>query len=100
VPNVSLLLLKVAKLALDLAGQGCHTERMLNPDQLADLLKTRSAAELADLSGLSVKTIYRLRDKETSPTLATVQRLLDALSGRRYVPVVSDPVAKPEGESQ
>jgi predicted transcriptional regulator len=43
---------------------------------LIDRLKSVSAPRLAAASGVSVKTIYRIRLGETSPTMRTVDQLM------------------------
>jgi hypothetical protein len=52
---------------------------MLTRDQLADMLRTVNVEALAAASGVSVKTIYRLRHKQHSPNLETVGLLLPAI---------------------
>lgn len=48
---------------------------MLNRQQLAELLQSVNVREVADLSGISEKTIYRLRHQANSPNLETIERL-------------------------
>jgi transposase len=52
---------------------------MLTRDQLADILKTVSVEALHKESGVSIKTIYRLRNRTNSPTLDTAAALLAAV---------------------
>jgi hypothetical protein len=52
---------------------------MLTRDQLADMLRTVNVEALSAESGVSVKTIYRLRHKKHSPNLETVELLLPAI---------------------
>jgi transcriptional regulator with XRE-family HTH domain len=52
---------------------------MKTSDQLAELLKQVRVEDVAQRSGVSVKTIYRLRHKQHSPTLDTVEKLLKAI---------------------
>jgi len=47
--------------------------------QLAALLKTRSAPAVARMSGVSVKTVYRIREGHTTnPTMSTARKLYEA----------------------
>jgi predicted transcriptional regulator len=52
---------------------------MVNEYELSLLLSRVNVEDVARVSGLSTKTIYRLRHQQNSPTLATVRRILDAL---------------------
>lgn len=52
---------------------------MLTRDQLAALLLTVNVEDLARESGVSAKTIYRLRHRENAPTLDTVELLVAAV---------------------
>jgi len=52
---------------------------MKTSDQLAELLKGVRVEDVCQLSGMSAKTIYRLRHKQHSPTLDTVEKLLKAI---------------------
>jgi DNA-binding phage protein len=52
---------------------------MITEIDLARRLRERSAPQIARAAGLSLKTVYRLRDGTNSPTLQTVHRLLAAL---------------------
>ncbi len=52
---------------------------MMNRDQLAELLRTVNVDDLHRESGISTKTIYRLRNKENAPTLDTVEALVAAV---------------------
>ena len=60
---------------------------MVTSKQLADMLRAVNVAEVAKASGVSTKTIYRIRQRpdEYSPTLETAGKLLDAIkaSGKR-----------------
>lgn len=50
----------------------------MNRDQLAEWLHKQNVRDLSLKSGVSVKTIYRLRHKKNMPNLATVERLVSA----------------------
>ena len=50
----------------------------MNSKQLSDVLRQVDVKDLAKSSGISEKTIYRLRHEQHSPTLTTVNKLLDA----------------------
>lgn len=50
--------------------------RMLTREQLAALLMRVNVDDLSRVSGVSTKTIYRLRRQETSTTLDTVEALI------------------------
>ena len=52
---------------------------MVTSDKLAELLLTVNVEDVAREADVSTKTIYRLRHKQHSPTLDTVQRILDAI---------------------
>jgi DNA-binding phage protein len=52
---------------------------MLTRDQLADLLATVNVREVAREADVSTKTIYRLRNKQNSPTLDTVEQIVAAV---------------------
>lgn len=52
---------------------------MVTRDQLAELLKTVNVEAVSRESGLSIKTIYRLRNRQNAPTLDTVEKLLAAV---------------------
>lgn len=51
---------------------------MMTRDQLAELLRSVDVQALHRESGVSTKTIYRLRAKENAPTLDTVEALVSA----------------------
>lgn len=53
---------------------------MLTKAQLADMLAGVNVEDVARESGVSVKTVYRLRHQRHSPTLDTVEKLLDAIA--------------------
>ena len=53
--------------------------RMLNRDQLADLLSSVNVEDVAREASVSTKTVYRLRHKKHSPTLDTVTSLVEAI---------------------
>lgn len=53
---------------------------VINQESLAALLKAANVEALSALSGVSAKTIYRLRHGEHSPNLRTVEALMRALS--------------------
>lgn len=53
---------------------------MMTRDQLAELLSSVSVEEVSKKSGLSTKTIYRLRHKQHAPTLDTVEKIVSAVS--------------------
>lgn len=52
---------------------------MVTRVELADKLKRVNVADVARESGVSVKTVYRLRHQAHAPTLDTVAKLLDAI---------------------
>lgn len=59
---------------------------MMNIDQLAEVLKTANVQELSRISGVSSKTIYRIRDQPKKPDgtpksyrLDVVQKVIGAL---------------------
>jgi DNA-binding phage protein len=52
---------------------------MLTSDQLAAILQGVNVAAVARESGVSTKTIYRLRNKQHEPVLRTVHALIDAI---------------------
>jgi DNA-binding phage protein len=56
-----------------------HNRAMLTRDQLADLLATVNVREVAREADVSTKTIYRLRNKQNSPTLDTVEQIVAAV---------------------
>lgn len=56
---------------------------MITREQLADLLMTVNVEDLAREAQISTKTVYRLRHKQHSPTLDTVQNLLSAVERLR-----------------
>jgi transcriptional regulator with XRE-family HTH domain len=56
---------------------------MMTSKELADLLMSAPVKDISARSGVSVKTIYRLRHEKNSPTLATVQALLNAIKGSK-----------------
>lgn len=63
-----------------------HNRHMMTRDQLAKLLATVRVADVARESGVSTKTIYRLRHKQNAPTLDTVAVIVAAvkrLKGKR-----------------
>ena len=49
---------------------------MMTRKELSDLLRSVNVEELAGASGVSTKTIYRLRHQNTSPKLDTVAALV------------------------
>ena len=51
---------------------------MLTREQLAEWLQTQNVEALAGLTGLSSKTIYRLRWGKTKPSYSTLELLLQA----------------------
>jgi DNA-binding phage protein len=57
-----------------------HNRAMLTRDQLAELLHTVNVEDLAREAGVATKTIYRLRHKENSPNLETVESILAAIA--------------------
>ncbi len=60
---------------------------MVNTEQLQRLLSGKNAQQIARLSGLSAKTIYRLqRGYGSSPTLDVVERVLSAIAGIQSPP--------------
>ena len=63
--------------------------RMLNRDQLADLLSSVNVEDVAREANVSTKTVYRLRHKKHSPTLDTVAAIVSAvkrLKSKRKTP--------------
>ena len=52
---------------------------MMTRDQLADLLQTVNVKAVAREAALSTKTIYRLRHRQHSPSLDTVEKILAAV---------------------
>ena len=61
-------------------GHTCLTiASVMTPDQLSALLRRVNAAAVAADSGVSVKTIYRLRHKANSPNLATMAKLVGSI---------------------
>jgi len=50
---------------------------MMTRAELADLLRKVNVEALSKASGVSTKTIYRLRQAKNSPTLDTVEKLID-----------------------
>jgi len=52
---------------------------MITSEQLAEMLAEVNVEEVAREADVSVKTIYRLRHQQHSPTLDTVHRLLGAI---------------------
>ena len=59
---------------------------MMTRDQLAELLRTVNVEALARESGISTKTIYRLRAKENAPTLDTVASIVVAVERLKAAP--------------
>lgn len=49
---------------------------MLSHDEFAQALRTVEVSKLAAITGLSEKTIYRLRNGTNSPTLRTFERCM------------------------
>jgi transcriptional regulator with XRE-family HTH domain len=66
----------------------------MDSDQIISRLKAVSAPKLSGLSGVSLKTIYRIRSGESSPTIRTVNRLAKHLESLESAVAV-----KTEGES-
>ena len=61
-----------------------HQDRgMITRQELADLLHTVDAKDLADTAQVSIKTIYRLRKQVNVPSLEMVERLLAAIKQLR-----------------
>lgn len=52
---------------------------MITSDQLAAVLLAMNVKQVAQEAGVATKTVYRLRHKQHSPRLETVQRILDAV---------------------
>ena len=52
---------------------------MLTRDQLAELLAEVRVEDVAREANVSTKTIYRLRHKQNSPTLDTVEQIVSAV---------------------
>lgn len=57
-----------------------YTRAMVTRIELAELLKSVPVGDVVRESGVSQKTVYRLRHVKHAPTLDTVQRLLDAVA--------------------
>lgn len=53
---------------------------MLTRDTMADLLKDVNVVEVAKEAEVSTKTIYRLRQKGTSPSLDTCVQIIEAVA--------------------
>ena len=54
---------------------------MVTKERLRQMLQGENAQEVARLSGMSSKTVYRLQKGHgSSPTLATVEAILSALA--------------------
>jgi predicted transcriptional regulator len=53
---------------------------MVTRTELAELLKSVRVDDVVRESGVSQKTVYRLRHTKHAPTLDTVERLLGAIS--------------------
>ena len=60
---------------------------MLTSKQLAEMLMTVNAKDVAKLADVSEKTIYRLRNCKNSPSLDTVERLVAAVNALRPKPL-------------
>lgn len=67
-------------------------QTLLTRSDLAALLLKVSVEDVARESGLSVKTIYRLRQQQNSPTLETAEKVVSAI--RRINAVKASPDAK------
>lgn len=52
---------------------------MVTRESLAALLSSVAVEDVARESGVSTKTVYRLRHQKHAPTLETVGKLLDAV---------------------
>jgi DNA-binding phage protein len=52
---------------------------MMTRDELAQLLRTVNVEDVAREADVSIKTVYRLRHRQHSPTLDTVERLVAAV---------------------
>lgn len=57
-----------------------HSWTMNTRAEIAQMLSDVNVADLARESGISTKTIYRLRHQHTAPTLGTVETLLAAIA--------------------
>jgi DNA-binding phage protein len=53
---------------------------MITRQQLSDLLSKVNVEDVAREAGVSTKTIYRLRWQKASPTLRTVESIVNALA--------------------
>jgi DNA-binding phage protein len=53
---------------------------MVTQQQLADMLAGVNVEDVARAADVSTKTIYRLRRKQHSPTLGTVEKILAAIA--------------------
>ncbi len=58
-------------------------QRMVNPEQLAEMLRGVNVAEVAKAANVSTKTIYRLRHQLNAPNMATVNKLLAAIKAQK-----------------
>ena len=59
---------------------------MLTSRQLAEILNTVNVRDVAKLADVSEKTVYRLRNMKNSPSLRTVERLVEAVNALRPKP--------------
>ena len=51
---------------------------MMNREQLSDWLKTQNMEALKVVTGLSTKTLYRIRSGLKNPSYGTLQKLIKA----------------------
>lgn len=63
----------------DLDKRDLESLPMITKAELSEMLKAANVEELARLSGVSIKTIYRLRHMKHAPTLDTVEALVVAM---------------------
>lgn len=57
-----------------------HNRAMVTRSELAEMLKAVRVDDVVRESGVSQKTVYRLRHVKHAPTLDTVERLLGAIA--------------------
>ncbi len=50
----------------------------ISREQLAEWLQRQNVAALKERTGLSIKTLYRLRSGGKQPSFGTLQKLIDA----------------------
>lgn len=55
----------------------------MTSEELAHLLMTVRVRDVSERSGVSEKTIYRLRHRVNEPNLATVRKLVEAIKAMK-----------------